>query len=103
MAVSFGRFLQGLRGYLQRGRKTRRARPQRPSHHPWRPIVEVLEDRLAPAQLTATWQGLTPPGLGGPGNWSVASNWDIGVVPNNGGGNTYNVLIDGGKLLSSSV
>ncbi|MBV9746156.1 MAG: PEP-CTERM sorting domain-containing protein [Acidobacteriia bacterium] len=27
------------------------------------------------------------------GNWSIASNWSTGVVPNNGGGNTYDVTL----------
>jgi fibronectin-binding autotransporter adhesin len=31
---------------------------------------------------------------GGTGNWSVAGNWSAGV-PNNGGGNIYNVSIEG--------
>jgi hypothetical protein len=49
------------------------------------------------AQVDATW-------VGGIGNWNTPGNWDIGIVPNNGvGGNTYNVFIDGGKILNSSV
>ena len=52
-----------------------------------RGTVEILESRVVPAVITAQW-------VGGNGNWSDASHWDIGVVPNNGGGNTYNVIID---------
>lgn len=32
--------------------------------------------------------------IGGSGNWSEPANWDIGAVPNNGGGTTYSVVID---------
>jgi hypothetical protein len=35
---------------------------------------------------------------GGTGNWSVATNWEPAVVPNNGGGNTYYVKIDSGGV-----
>ncbi len=49
--------------------------------------IELLESRIAPALITAVW-------LGGDGNWSDASKWNIGVVPNNGGGNEYNVVLD---------
>ena len=31
-------------------------------------------------------------GTGGSGDWSTASNWTGGVVPNNSGGNSYNVI-----------
>src|SRR6202035_1988568 len=33
---------------------------------------------------------------GGIGNWSNATDWNPNQVPNNGGGNTYNVTIDSG-------
>src|SRR5260370_14244084 len=33
---------------------------------------------------------------GGTGNWNVATDWTPNGVPNNGGGNTYNVTIDSG-------
>src|SRR6516225_5126193 len=33
---------------------------------------------------------------GGTGNWSVPTDWTPHVVPNNGGGNVYNVTIDSG-------
>ena len=39
----------------------------------------------------------------GTGNWNLPGNWDINTVPNNGGGNTYNVYIDGGDLTNSEV
>jgi hypothetical protein len=41
------------------------------------------------AQTAVSW-------LPGSGNWSQASFWSGGVVPNNGGGNTYNVTISNG-------
>jgi hypothetical protein len=44
--------------------------------------------RPAPEHRKLRWKG-------GTGNWSVASDWTPGGVPNNGGGNTYNVTIDG--------
>ena len=48
---------------------------------------EPLEARIAPAALVAHW-------IGGSGHWSDPAHWDIGVVPSNGGGNTYSVVID---------
>src|SRR6516225_4904906 len=33
---------------------------------------------------------------GGTGNWSVSTDWTPHGVPNNGGGNVYNVTIDSG-------
>jgi hypothetical protein len=39
--------------------------------------VAVRADRLA-----ATWIG--PGGNGGEGNWNTSSNWNLGIVPNNG-------------------
>ena len=32
--------------------------------------------------------------IGGDGNWSVAANWDVGVVPNNSGGTNYDVVLN---------
>jgi len=46
----------------------------------------------AAVQETATWKA--DPALG---NWNTAANWEGGVVPNNAGGTTYAVLVDGGK------
>jgi hypothetical protein len=40
------------------------------------------------AQTTDTWTD-------GTGSWNVAGNWSAGVVPNNGGGTFYNVVISG--------
>ena len=50
-------------------------------------LVEPLEARISPANIVAHW-------IGGSGNWSDTSHWDIGAVPTNGGGNTYAVVID---------
>lgn len=41
--------------------------------------------------------------LGGAGSWNVASNWSGGVVPNNASGTTFDVRIDGGQTVSSTV
>jgi len=46
------------------------------------------------ASLDATWNG-------GAANWSTASQWSGGVVPNNGGGNTFNVFIDGAQPITA--
>jgi hypothetical protein len=46
--------------------------------------------------VTATWNG-------GFGTWSVASNWSPAVVPNNGGGNTFDVVIDSNNQVPSAV
>jgi hypothetical protein len=39
------------------------------------------------AEMSAHW-------IGGTGNWSDPANWDIGVVPNNSGSDTYAVVVD---------
>src|ERR1700689_5311653 len=41
------------------------------------------------AQTAVSWTGTT-------GNWNLGSNWSGGVVPNNGGGKTYNVTVGSG-------
>ncbi len=41
------------------------------------------------ATINANWNG-------GTGNWSIAGDWSPNGVPNNGGGNVYNVTIDSG-------
>lgn len=68
-------------------------------------LIEPLEERIVPKG------GPIPFGLeksdsqtmsddpvahwiGGSGNWSDPTHWDIGVVPNNSGGITYSVVID---------
>ena len=71
--------------------------PPAPSpHHPRftvhhsrspRALPEPLKSRIAPAAIVAHW-------IGGSGNWSDPAHWDIGSVPNNGGGNTYSAVID---------
>jgi hypothetical protein len=48
------------------------------------------------AQTNTTW-------IGGSSNWNNGTNWSGGSVPNNGGGMTYNVFIDGGDGGTSSV
>jgi hypothetical protein len=47
----------------------------------------VLAPVADAATKTARW-------IGGSGNWSDATHWDIGVVPNNAAGTTYSVIID---------
>jgi hypothetical protein len=56
---------------------------------PWqrRLHFEPLEDRRLLDGVTAHW-------IGGSGNWSDPTHWDIGAVPNNSGGTTYAVVID---------
>src|ERR1700738_916614 len=39
-------------------------------------------------QVTATWTD-------GTGNWSKPANWSTNTVPNNSGGTTYDVVING--------
>ena len=38
--------------------------------------------------------GVTAHWIGGSGNWSDPTHWDIGVVPNNSGSTTYSAVID---------
>ncbi len=55
---------------------------------------------LAPAQAqtTETWS------LGASGLWNVAGNWSPNGVPNNGGGNTYNVdIVDGSSTVTLNL
>jgi len=52
-------------------------------------IVACLSPRLAIGQTNSSWNG-------GTGNWSTSADWTPNGVPNNGGGNTYNVTIDSG-------
>src|SRR5579863_223275 len=42
------------------------------------------------AQTAVSWNG-------GSGNWNTGADWSGGVVPNNGGGKTYNVTISNGE------
>src|SRR3984885_16044880 len=52
-------------------------------------IAACLCPALALGQTNSSWNG-------GTGNWSNATDWNPNQVPNNGGGNTYNVSIDSG-------
>ena len=45
---------------------------------------------LEAAQIASTWVG------GSQGQWGQASNWNPAIVPDNGGGDTFNVTIDAG-------
>ncbi len=98
MAFSLRRLLPSIRGARNSAGKSKRPKAARAALRRWRPSLDVLENRLAPAVVSATW-------LGGAGAWNVAANWDIGKVPNNndGSGDTYSVFIDGGKAVNSSV
>jgi fibronectin-binding autotransporter adhesin len=51
-------------------------------------LLSVGSFRLQ-AQTAVSWTGTT-------GNWNLGSNWSGGVVPNNGGGKTYNVTVGSG-------
>ena len=59
-------------------------------------LLQFVTAPLARAQttITANW-------ISGTGSWSVATNWDIGRVPNNGNGTNYTVVIPGSGLLIS--
>ena len=48
------------------------------------------------SQIDATW-------LGGSGDWTNPSNWDVGVIPNNTMSDTYRVFIDGSLMSLSDV
>lgn len=52
-------------------------------------ITACLCPTLAFGQTNSSWNG-------GTGNWSNSTDWTPNQVPNNGGGNTYNVTIDSG-------
>ncbi len=56
----------------------------------------VLPTAATAANVDAIWNG-------GASNWNNISNWSGAVVPNNGGGNTFSVFIDGGKATNSLV
>ena len=49
-------------------------------------------------QVVATW-------IDSSGNWSNSANWSTLTVPNNGGGKTYDVVINGtqGPIRSHSM
>ena len=49
----------------------------------------VVSSLRSQAQTAVSWNG-------GSGNWNTAGDWSGGVVPNNGGGKTYNVTISNG-------
>ncbi len=53
--------------------------------------ILFVSPALAFAQTDSLW-------VSGSGNWSNASNWSPNQVPNNGGGNTYNVTVDPGNF-----
>ncbi|MFO0874239.1 MAG: hypothetical protein U0575_09745 [Phycisphaerales bacterium] len=62
------------------------------------PLAVVATAVCAPmSSITSTWNG------GPSGNWNVAGNWSPSGVPNNGGGNTYDVVIDGNVGTASAV
>jgi hypothetical protein len=50
----------------------------------------------AAATIDSVWNG-------GTGNWSAAARWNPARVPNNTGGDVFNVSIDGGKTVNSAV
>ncbi|MBI2875411.1 MAG: LEPR-XLL domain-containing protein [Candidatus Tectomicrobia bacterium] len=49
--------------------------------------LEAIESQPLLSGLVAHW-------IGGSGNWSDPTKWDIGVVPNNSGDTMYTVVID---------
>lgn len=63
----------------------------------WLVLVSLLvwvNSNQTLAQTTATYIGPNN------GNWSNPANWDIGVVPINNGGNTYNVIVPASKTVN---
>ena len=58
--------------------------------------LAILPSVAGAANVDATWNG-------GAGSWGTASNWSGNVVPNNAGGNTFSVFIDGANATSSLV
>src|ERR1700722_12087968 len=54
-------------------------------------MAACLCPKLAFGQTNSSWNG-------GTGSWSNATDWTPNQVPNNGGGNTYNVTIDSGGV-----
>jgi PEP-CTERM motif-containing protein len=56
----------------------------------WALALGVTASAGLAAMIDATWDG-------GVGNWDAAALWAPDGVPNNSGGNTYNVFIDGGE------
>ena len=59
-------------------------------------IAACLCPTLAFGQTNSSWNG-------GTGNWSNATDWTPSQVPNNGGGNTYNVTIDSSDSTTAYV
>jgi len=59
-------------------------------------VSAVFPSVATAANVDATWNG-------GAGNWGTASNWSGNLVPNNAGGNTFSVFIDGANPTSSLV
>lgn len=60
-------------------------------------LLGLAHADLHAAQVIATWNG-------GNGSWGSAGNWSGGVVPQNVlGGTTYDVRLDGGKPVASTV
>jgi hypothetical protein len=58
-------------------------------------------DRSLGGQQSATWNAAT--GVGGNGDWGMATYWEADVVPDNNGSTTYVVNVDGGKAATSAV
>ncbi len=52
-----------------------------------RAFLEPLEPRILLSAVTAHW-------IGGSGNWSDPTHWDIGAAQNNTAGTTYQVVIN---------
>ena len=68
-------------------------------------LVTLLAAAVVSTQFTSTHlcaDSVTSNWNGGTGNWN-STNWSNGAAPNNGGGNTYLVQIDGGNAASNST
>lgn len=59
-------------------------------------FIDDAWNQFSDSNIDAIWNP-------GTGNWSNAGNWQGGTVPDNSGGNLYNVYIDGGDATESVV
>lgn len=66
---------------------------RKPAQRLYLVVLEILfaVASVAGSETQAFWMG--PTGMGGDGSWSTAADWSGDVVPNNGGGVTYDVTL----------
>ena len=61
-------------------------------------LALIIFSPFATAQTTATWTG-----AGDGVSYNDGANWDLGIVPLNGGGNSYIVVIPGSRQVEFNV